>query len=197
MKYRFWLFFLLLPLNIVGATTLIDFSQPLKQMQFLSDATERLAGRSSGAVSLQKNKRQPQTVFFACLVPQPNGAAFVSFLQPIKPILKPNSTLLVEIQSMESQDTSYQLIARTKYSQKHGYSYRANFTVSPNQTGTVQIPVRALQAGFRGRTQLPAFVKPLVASEVTEIGLRITGRIGNEHRQSGCHALGLKRLLVN
>jgi hypothetical protein len=185
-----------MPLKVTGAITLIDFSKPLKQTKLVSDATERLAGRSSGAISLQKNKRQRLTVFFACLVPQPNGAAFVSFLQPIKPALKSNGTLLLEIQNMAPQYTSYQFIVRTKYSQKHGYSYRANFTVRPHQAGTIRIPVRALQASFRGRTQLPAFVKPLITSQITEMGPRITESIGNKHRQSGCYALGLKRLLV-
>lgn len=162
--------------------------------KIVTDATERNVGRSHAALSVQKNKSRACHVFFAHLVPQPNGAAFAGFTVPVP--LGHYTQLSHDIVNMSERPVVFSLLVATKQSKDKGYSYKKTVELAPMSRQVASFSLLDFQLTYRGREILPDFIQDLDLSAIESIGLRITGRAPGGVRQKGFYGLKIHSMTL-
>lgn len=168
---------------------LIDFTQPLHKHHMMTDATERSAGKSYGAFSFQNGVSRKNSVFFAYLDPQPNGAAFVSLQIDATFNLAPYQTIDLDALSLNPQPTIYQCILHTSTSLSQHFAYTQSFEIGAYQRKVITLPLDDFTATKRGRTLQQA--APLNTKDIQAVGIRIVGRANQNVRQKDLFGLAL------
>lgn len=167
---------------------MIDFTQPLQHIELLTDATERDPGLSSGAFHYLANKVSPCHVLFANLVPQSNGACFVSAKFPIEASMTKVAKLVLDCENLNERELTAQWVMDTADSKGMSFSYVHSFQLKPGRND-VAIFLNQFSAIRRGTPDLQA---PIFNPQtICAMGLRLVGRQSNGSQQQGLYGVKL------
>lgn len=167
---------------------MIDFTQPLKYVELFTDATERDPGLSSGAFQYLENKASPCHVLFANLVPQPNGACFVSARFPIEASMTNDAQLVLDYENLNERDMQAQWVIDTAESKEASFSYVYSLLIKPGRSESV-IPLNQFSASRRGTKVLDA--PSFNAQTIVAMGIRLVGRQNDGSQQQGLFGVKL------
>ena len=193
LKYGLALSVLLFPLK--GIAMNIDLSLPLsdKQVEVLTDASERELGKSGGGFFFQNNIRNPHYLFIGHIDPQPNGAGFVSaWISIDTQRISDNTFVKIDVEPAPGDDFQYQVILQPEGVDKE-ISYIASFNPS-NQKHLYQFSVNDFIPNYRGRVLTD--VPKLKGNRLKKVGVRVVGRLGDDTFQKGPFALKLYQISV-
>ncbi len=159
----------------------------------LSDATERSQGKSHATLSIQKGVQETTAIFFASLVPQPNGAAFASVILPLEPSLC--DTIQLNLKNLSVDQVHYQVLIETEYSNDKGYSYISSSTLMAQEQHEITLLRDQFKPSYRGRERMPDFVRQIGPKEpIVSVGLRLVGR-SHQGLQKGVYAIKIHSVL--
>lgn len=174
---------------------LIDFTKPIENFKMVTDSNSRKLGKSHGTLSYKDSISDKNTYFFADLNPQPNGAAFVSAIIPLKLQLTSQQNLCLRVKGLQAKSAVFQFLLATKSSLKNQYSYQHKFSIDSN-IQEIRLPINDFQAYYRGQAYNSAPI--LDPATIQAVGIRIIGRDQNANgeNQQGLYGLILYSLKI-
>lgn len=158
--------------------TLVDFTQPIHNLEVLSDATERSVGLSHAYAGFQNSQSNKSHFFFAHLQPQPNGAAFATFRVVDNFDFQYRYSICLNGKSLNDKEAYYQVVVETPASQLLGFTYKKDFQVNPQEHFSMPFYLNDFDATRRGKSYPNA--PSLEPNDINSVAIRIIGRAGKE-----------------